>query len=134
MKDIIYIGGTFDLFHIGHLRLLKEAQKLKGDNDILVAGVLTDEACIKWKREPIIPFEQRCEIVKKFADIVVPSNDVDATPLLEMIKPDVLIHGSDALPHEMEWLKKHKTKLIILPYTKGISTTEIIKKINEENE
>jgi len=132
---IILLGGTFDLFHIGHLRILESAKKIAEKlNGILVVDVLTDEAVERYKRKPIIPFEQRCEIVKKFADIVVPSNDVDATPLLEMIKPDVLIHGSDALPHEMEWLKKHKTKLIILPYTKGISTTEIIKKINEENE
>jgi len=129
MKDIIYIGGTFDLFHIGHLRLLKEAQKLKGDNDILVAGVLTDEACIKWKREPIIPFEQRCEIIREFADIVIPQDDVNETKLLRKIKPKVIVHGDDMGVKSTLLANDIGAKIIYFPYFKGQSTTKIINDI-----
>lgn len=125
-KTIIYVGGIFDLFHIGHLRLLKNARKF---GDILVAGVLTDEAAEKYKRKPIIPYEQRVEIVKEFADIVVPQTDVDETETVKKIKPDINIRGDDGEPRGLKWWVDNNKKIIYLPYTKSISTTKIIEKI-----
>ncbi len=72
MKKIGYTTGVFDLFHIGHLNILKRA---KLECDYLIVGVTTDELCRNVKnKEPVIPFQERMEIVEavKFEDEAVP--------------------------------------------------------------
>jgi len=129
----VYVGGVFDLFHIGHLRLLKRAKK---EGDYLSVGVLTDKAAERWKRKPIFPFKQRAEIVAEFADLVIPQRDVDETKndFIALINPDVIVHGNDKKPFSWWWAKKNKRKVVMVPYTKEVSTTEIIQKIwNQKN-
>lgn len=128
-NKIVYVGGVFDLFHIGHLRLLKRARKF---GDILVVGVLTDEAVMRWKRRPIIPYEQRVEIVKEFADIVVPQDDVDETETVKKINPDIDVKGDDSEPKGKKWWLENGKEIIYLPYTRNVSTTEIIEKIKHD--
>jgi len=123
---IVYLGGTWDLFHIGHLRLLKAARNF---GDVIIVGVLTDEAATKWKRKPVISFNKRCEIVKEFADIVLPQEDVNETYLMKILKPDIVVHGSEMKPKGQKYLDSIGTKVILLPYTKEISTTKIINDI-----
>ena len=127
----VYLGGIFDLFHIGHLNLLKRARKLGG---ILIVSVLRDWAAEKYKRKPIIPYDQRVEIVKEFADIVMPQFDVDEVKdgLMDMINPDVIVHGDDKLPHSYNWAIMNRKKTKIYPYTKEQSTSAIINKIKED--
>lgn len=124
----IYLGGIFDLFHIGHLNLLKKARKLGG---ILFVSVLTDKAAEKYKRKPIIPYKQRVKIIEEFADVVMPQTDVDETKngFIDVINPDVIVHGDDKLPNSYNWAIINKKKTIQLPYTKNQSTTKIINKI-----
>ena len=131
-KTRVYIGGVFDLFHVGHLRLLKKAKEL---GDILIVGLLNDNACKNWKREPIISYKQRFEIIKEFADVVLEQEDVDETKneFIDSFNPDIIIHGSDKKPFSWNWAKKNKKKVIMLPYTKEVSTTKIIEKIKNEN-
>jgi choline-phosphate cytidylyltransferase/glycerol-3-phosphate cytidylyltransferase len=127
----VYLGGIFDLFHIGHLRLLKRARDY---GEILYVSVLTDEAAERYKRKPIIPYEQRVEIIKEFADIVIPQFDVDESKnnYIDDIYPDVIVHGDDSLPHSYTWAILNKKETIQIPYTKEISTTGIIDRIKNE--
>ncbi len=127
----VYTSVVGDLFHIGHLRLLERAKKL---GDYLIVGVITDEGVAAYKRVPIIPHEQRMKIIEAIScvDKVVSQHQRDGTENILKLKPDILTRGDDAfIEGEVECIKKLGGKFIPLPYTKGISTTEIIKKINE---
>lgn len=127
----VYLGGIFDLFHVGHLRLLTRAREY---GEILYVSVLTDKAATAYKRKPIISYKQRVEIVKEFADIVIPQFDVDETlnDYIDQINPDVIVHGNDKLPHSYWWAVMNKKKTVQLPYTKCISTSEIIERIKND--
>ena len=94
-KIVGYTTGVFDLFHIGHLNVLKNA---KERCDYLIVGVSTDEVVQNYKnKKPIIPFEERMEIVKaiKYVDEVVPQVDMDKFKAWKNIHYDVLFHGDD---------------------------------------
>ena len=127
----VYLGGVFDLFHVGHLNLLKNAREY---GEILYASVLTDEAAEIYKRKTITPYNQRVKIIKEFADVVLPQENVDECRggLIEEINPDVIVHGDDKLPHSYSWALLNHKKVIMLPYTKDVSTTQIINKIKSE--
>ena len=121
-----YLSGTFDLFHIGHLNLLKRA---KEQCDYLIVGVHKD-ASHKGK-ETFIPFEERMEIVRsiKFVDKVVESckEDSDAWNLHHY---DKLFVGSDYKGTERfvryeEYFKDKGVEIVYFPYTQGTSSTQI---------
>lgn len=120
-----YLSGTFDLFHIGHLNLLRRA---KEQCDYLIVGVHNSGA---WKgKETFIPFEERCEILRniKFVDKVVesPDEDSDAWDLFHYHK---LFVGSDYKGTERfrryEEMFKDKVEIVYFPYTKGTSSTQL---------
>lgn len=120
-----YLSGTFDLFHIGHLNLLRRA---KEQCDYLVVGVHNSGA---WKgKETFIPFEERCEILRniKFVDEVIesPDEDSDAWDLFHYHK---LFVGSDYKGTERfrryEEMFKDKVEIVYFPYTKGTSSTQL---------
>jgi glycerol-3-phosphate cytidylyltransferase len=124
MKDKVVITyGTFDLFHIGHLKLLQRAKEL---GTKLIVAVSTDEFNqIKGKRS-IFPYQQRAEIVKniKVVDMVIP--EVSWEQKIEDIKKynvDVFVIGED-WKGEFDFLKDY-CEVVYLPRTKGISTTNI---------
>jgi len=120
------------LFHIGHLRLLKKAREY---GEILYVSVLTDEAAERYKRKPIVPYEQRKEIVSNFADIILPQDDVDEVKcgLIDEINPSVIVHGNDKLPNSWNWAIIHRVKTVMVPYTKGVSTSQIIRRVKNAN-
>ena len=95
-KQIVgYTTGVFDLFHIGHLYLLKNARKIC---DFLIVGVTTDEISEIMKgRKPIIPFSERVEIVRsiRYVDEVVPKESTNNALAWEKIKFDIMIKGDD---------------------------------------
>lgn len=129
----VYLGGVFDLFHIGHLSILERAKAL---GDHLTVGVLTDEAAMAYKDTPVIPFEERILIVRGLAcvDEVVRQEDTNPCRFgeLQEIDPDILVHGDewDKLPGQ-DWMAAHGRKTIFLPHTKGITTTILKQKIKE---
>lgn len=136
-KIVGYTTGAFDLFHIGHLQIL---QKSKAMCDKLIVGVSTDELVIKAKsKKPTIPFLDRMEIVKsiKYVDVVVPQEDRDKIKAWKKLKFDILFVGDDWFgdktweTYEKE-LNKQKVKIIYFPYTKGISSTLLQKKIKND--
>ncbi|MEQ6125081.1 adenylyltransferase/cytidyltransferase family protein [Pseudotenacibaculum sp. MALMAid0570] len=139
-KTVIgYTSGVYDLFHIGHLNLLKNA---KGLCDKLVVGVTTDELVSYKNKKAIINQQERMEIVRsiKFVDAVVPQENMDKFKMWERIKFDIMFVGDDWFQSDKwkeldEKFKEVGVKIVYFPYTKGISSTlinETLKKLREE--
>lgn len=124
-----YTTGVFDLFHIGHLILLRRAKALC---DHLIVGVSTDELVRYKHKSPVIPFEERIEIVQniKYVDMTVPQVNMDKMEAWLKLKFDVMFVGDDWYGTE-KWtafeneFKEKGVKIIYLPYTKGTSSTLI---------
>ncbi|MBR0430862.1 FAD synthase [Candidatus Saccharibacteria bacterium] len=134
-KIIGYTTGVYDMFHIGHLNILKNAKKRC---DYLIVGVSTDEVVRKYKHKtPIVPLEDRMEIVRslRYVDKVVVQDSMDKMKAWKKYKFDILFHGDDWANSKMyneieEKLNQVGAKVVFLPHTPGISTTiltEIIK-------
>jgi len=130
-----YTSGVYDLFHIGHLNLLKNA---KGLCDKLIVGVTSDELVSYKKKKAVINHSERMEILRniKFVDAVVPQNDMDKFKMWERLKFDVMFVGDDWFdtPKWKELDDKFKSvgvKIIYFPYTKGISSTLINETLNK---
>lgn len=132
-----YTTGTFDLFHIGHLNILRRSKELC---DYLVVGVSTDECVESYKhKKPVIPFEQRMAIVGaiKYVDKVVPQTNMNKFDAWKDIKYDIMFHGDDWKGTDMynEYERKLKevgVEFVYLPHTDGISST-ILKEKTENN-
>ena len=130
-KEIVgYTTGVFDLFHVGHLRLLNRA---KSRCDRLIVGVSTDELVEEYKRkQPVIPFEERSEIVSalKCVDEVVPQKHRDKVAAYHEIKFDIMFVGSDwkgsDLFNEVESeLAGHGVDVVYFEYTSNVSSTSL---------
>lgn len=126
-----YTAGVYDLFHIGHLNLLKNAKSLC---DKLIVGVTTDELVSYKGKHALIPFEDRMEIVRsiKFVDAVVPQSDMNKLLMCKKLGAKVLFVGDDWYGTDKwkDYEKEFATegiKIIYFPYTKGISSTTITK-------
>ena len=122
-----YTAGVFDMFHIGHLKLLQNAKGLCG---YLVVGVTTDELATYKGKAPIIPYEQRAEIVKsiRYVDAVVPQQDMDKVLMCKKLGASFLFVGDDWYSTE-KWnnyekeLKKLGIKVVYFPYTNSVSSS-----------
>lgn len=129
-----YTTGVFDLFHIGHLNILRCA---KEKCDKLIVGVSTDENVLSYKhKKPAIPFDKRVQIIKaiRYVDFVVAQSDMDKFKAWEKLHYNVMFHGSDWQNSSMyneieEKLKTVGVKVEFLPHTEGISTTMLAQKI-----
>ena len=142
LGDNVKVGYAFvvgDLLHIGHLKFF---QKCKKHCDFLIVGVYIDELVASYKRKPIIPFEERIELVKelRIIDMVIPVYDRDCTPALRKLteegwKIEFLFHGDDWSPNDpdlkksREYIESIGGKLIQPKYYEDVSTTKIIKEI-----
>lgn len=137
-KIIGYTAGVYDLFHIGHLNLLKNA---KAQCDKLIVGVTSDKAAEYKGKKPFIPQEERMEIVRsiKYVDEVVIQDDLDKIKAHDKYKYNILFVGSDwqgteKWNHYEHELKQRGSTVVYLPYTKHTSSTILqntIKKFNE---
>ena len=131
MKTVLTYG-TFDLFHIGHLNMLK---RLKEKGDRLIVGVSTDEFnALKGKR-PIVPFEQRIEIVRsiRYVDEAIPEST------WEQKRNDISKYGVDVFGIGEDWKGRFDdledlVEVFYLPRTSGISTTEMKRVLSEFDE
>lgn len=130
MTVVGYTTGVFDLFHIGHLNILKKA---KSECDYLIVGVTTDEEVERVKnKRPIIPFEERVEIVEaiKYVDQVVAEDDTDKLAAWENLKFDRIFKGDDWKGTD-KWNAYEKAftergvEVVYFSYTKGTSSTQI---------
>ncbi len=133
-----YTAGVFDLFHIGHLNLLKNA---KGFCDKLVVGVTVDDLVAYKGKCAVMPFEDRIEIVRsiKYMDAAVPQYDMDKLLACKKLGASVLFVGDDwyATDKWKEYEQKfdrENIEIIYFPYTKGISSTRISSKLNLQDD
>lgn len=129
-----YTTGVFDLFHIGHLNLLKNA---KGLCDYLVVGVTVDELVAYKGKHAMIPFTDRIEIVRsiKYVDAVIPQYDMNKLEACKKIGANVLFVGDDWYGSE-KWkeyereFRENGIDIVYFPYTKGVSSTKITEALN----
>lgn len=129
-----YTTGVYDLFHVGHLNLLKNA---KGMCDKLIVGVTVDELVAYKGKRAMIPFEDRIEIVRsiKYVDAAVPQYDMDKLIACKKLGASLLFVGDDWYGTE-KWEKYEETfkqegiKIIYFPYTKRISSTQITESLS----
>lgn len=127
----VYTYGVWDLLHVGHLQLLKEAKAL---GDKLIVGVFTDKVAASFKRPPIISEDHRFELIKALSivDEVVFQDELLPDKNLRKYKPDVLAKGPGAnwekgkKPPGFSVMKDIGGEVVFLEYHHGISTTHII--------
>lgn len=129
-----YTTGVFDMFHIGHLNILRRA---KEKCDYLIVGVSTDEVVESYKHhKPIIPYDQRAAIVEaiKYVDEVVPQITMDKTEFLKQRHFDVMFHGDEWKGTELynkyeEEFAKYGARIEYLSHTEGISSSMLREKV-----
>ena len=129
-----YTTGVFDMFHIGHLNILKRA---KAHCDYLIVGVSTDECVQSYKQHlPVIPYEQRSAIVAaiKYVDEVVPQSSMNKLEFLKQRHFDVMFHGdewkgTDLYNRYEEEFAKFGAKIEYISHTEGISSSMLREKL-----
>jgi glycerol-3-phosphate cytidylyltransferase len=124
-----YTTGVYDLFHVGHLNLLRNAKAMC---DKLIVGVTTDEL-VKYKnKRAVIPFHERMEIIRaiSYVDAVIPQENMDKFEVWNKLKFDVLFVGDDWYASS-KWrelqdrFEQVNVRVVYFPYTKGTSSTLI---------
>lgn len=131
-----YTTGVFDMFHIGHLNILKRAKEMC---EYLIVGVSTDEVVKTYKNKtPIIPYSERAQIVEalKYVDKVVPQTSMDKMDAWNELHFNVVFHGDDWQGSDMynkleEKLNSVECDLVFLPHTDGISSTILKEKYDK---
>jgi glycerol-3-phosphate cytidylyltransferase len=136
----VYTGGTFDLFHVGHINLLKRCKEIAGPDGQVIVSLNTDEFIEKYKgKAPVIKFDDRRTVLEscRYVDYVMPNygaaDSKESIVLAHRI--DVVAIGSDwaqkdyykQMNFTQDWLDEQNISLIYIPYTKGISSTQIKK-------
>jgi glycerol-3-phosphate cytidylyltransferase len=124
-----YTAGVYDLFHVGHLNLLRNAKSLC---DKLIVGVSVDELVSYKNKKAVIPFEERIEIVRscKYVDLAIPQVSMDKFDALDRYKFQIMFVGDDWYKTEKwnlienEFLERN-VRIIYFPYTKSTSSTLI---------
>ena len=127
----VYVGMSADLIHPGHINIIKEATK-RGE---VTVGLLTDKAIASYKRLPFLTYEQRKCVIENIKGVhtVVPQLTLDYSSNLLEIKPDYVVHGDDwssgvqagTRQKVIDILNEWGGKLIDVPYTSGISSTQL---------
>lgn len=131
----VYIALSADILHRGHLNIIKKASEY-GD---VIVGVLTDSAIASYKRLPFLDYDHRKLIVENIKGVhkVIKQDSLDYVPNLLKVKPDFVLHGDDwnkgiqkkIRDDVVETLKKWGGQVIDIPYTQGISSTQLNDKI-----
>jgi glycerol-3-phosphate cytidylyltransferase len=132
-KFIVYTGGTFDLFHAGHVKFLKRCAEFGK----VTVSLNTDDFIHTYKGKlPVMSYEERAEVLLacRYVDQVIPNFDgADSRTAIEYVQPDLIIVGSDwavrdyrkQMGFTQEWLDAKDISLAYVPYTKNISSTDI---------
>jgi glycerol-3-phosphate cytidylyltransferase len=131
-----YTSGVFDLFHKGHVNVLRNAKSLC---DKLIVGVSTDELVLYKNKKPVIGFQDRLEVVRacRYVDVVVPQKCMDKIEAYQKFKFNLMFVGDDWYESE-KWrtierqLSDHNVNVIYFPYTSDISSTKINEMLKQE--
>lgn len=139
----VYNGGTFDLFHWGHVEMLRRCKELAGDGELIVA-VNTDEFVERYKgKRPVMDLGERIAVVESCRwvdEVVVNYGDEDSRPVILDARADLVVTGSDWIGRDymkqmsftQEWLEKNNVGVAFLTYSAGISTTAIRRRLTVE--
>jgi len=136
---IVYTGGTFDLFHAGHARLLKRCHDI-AEGGMVIVAVNTDDFVASYKERPICTLVERMEAVAacKWVDaVIVNEGGADSKPAILSANPDIIVVGSDwetkdyhgQVGFTQEWLDRQRIAVRFVPYTDTISSTIIKSRI-----
>ena len=138
----VYTGGTFDLFHSGHVNLLKRCYEISSYGGVVVS-LNTDEFIEEYKgKPPVCSYEERKAVLEscKYVDEVIPNyGGTDSKIAIEISMPNYIVIGSDWAKRDyysqmgftQEWLDERGIGLVYVPYTKAISSTDIKKRLNK---
>ena len=136
----VYTGGTFDLFHSGHVNFLKRC----ADLGFVTVALNTDQFIADYKgRPPVMSFEQRKAVLEAcvYVDEVIPNKGgADSKPSILQVNPDIIVIGSDwarrdyykQMQFDQDWLDQHGFGLAYIPYTSEISTTILKQRVRVE--
>ncbi len=137
---VVYVGMSADIVHPGHINLIRAAEKY-GE---VTVGLLTDAAITSYKRKPCMTFEERKAVVENIKGVtrVVPQETLDYVPNLKKLKPQYVVHGDDwcegvqkaTRQRVIEVLQEWGGELIEPPYTPGVSSTEIIRRLRSQQD
>jgi phosphoenolpyruvate phosphomutase / 2-hydroxyethylphosphonate cytidylyltransferase len=137
MSKKVYIGMSADLVHPGHMNILKVAA---GYGEVIV-GLLTDKAIASYKRLPYMTYEQRKTVIENIKGVkeVIPQDTLDYRPNLELVRPDIVVHGDDwkegvqskTRQQVIDTLAQWGGELIEPSYTEGISSTALNQSLKE---
>lgn len=138
MQKIVYVIGVFDLFHSGHVRLLQRAKAL---GDKLIVAINGDDMVAQYKRKPYLNEEERLEVVQscRYVDEAFIIRGFDNKDAILKHGINIIVHGDDwagdsylqQIRVTPEFMKEHDVELAFLPYTNGISTSDLIKRIKK---
>lgn len=134
-----YTTGVYDMFHIGHLNIIRRA---KEQCEYLIVGVSTDELVESYKNKvPVIPYSERVQIIEalKYVDKVVPQTSLDKIAAWDELHFDAYFHGDDwkgtTLYDGIEKrLAEVGCEMVFVPHTQGTSSTLLINKIQSMDE
>ena len=135
-----YTTGVFDLFHIGHVNLLRNAS---AHVDKLIVGVTTDELVSYKNKQAVIPFHERIEVVRacRYVDVAIPQTSIDKVEAVKKYNADFLFVGDDWFQSE-SWsqmeneLAELECKVTYFPYTQGTTSTlvnDVLKSLRSED-
>jgi glycerol-3-phosphate cytidylyltransferase len=133
----VYTGGSFDLYHWAHASFLERCKTLAGPDGEVVVSLNTDEFIKDYKKKGLVmTYEERRKALLscRFVDDVVPNiGGADSRLAIELVKPDLVVIGSDwarkdyysQMGFDQDWLDERGIGLVYIPYTQGISSTDI---------
>lgn len=139
VEKVVYTGGTFDLFHRGHVNFLRQCKKIGK----VVVSLNTDDFVAQYKgKPPVMTFDERRDVLltcKYVDDVVANIGGKDSKPAILSVKPDFIAIADDwakkdyyaQMSFTQEWLDQNNITLLYIPYTRGVSTTEIKERMRE---
>ena len=135
-KKVVFTNGCFDIIHVGHIRLLKEASKL---GDVLIIGLNSDDSVrkIKGPARPINSLSDRAEVLSsiRYVDYIIAFEEETPRRLISLLLPDVLVKGGDYRKDEIvgaDVVEAEGGKVVTIPLVEGKSTTKLIERIRNK--
>lgn len=133
----VYTGGSFDLFHAGHVRFLERCHNLAGVDGEVIVSLNTDEFIKEYKGKGLVmSYAERKAVIEgcRWVSSVIPNvGGADSTIAIDLVQPDLIVIGSDwarrdyyaQMQFDQDWLDERGIGLCYIPYTQGISSTDI---------
>ena len=132
-RSIVFTNGVFDMLHAGHVRSLAGAATL---GDVLVVGINDDASVrrLKGEKRPIVPLEQRAEVLVALASVsyVVAFSEDTPEKLIREVRPDILAKGEDYADKEVvgaDFVRANGGRVELIPLVAGVSTTDLVLEI-----